>query len=74
MYIVQWPVASKKMLDRRLKTFGRNFEVKSLAVQAGMNDAQWATASAQFRRLFLADPAIYFRDENEMTNFLAVSR
>ncbi|KAF0720310.1 Aste57867_399 [Aphanomyces stellatus] len=67
---VGWASGDKKILERRLKTFGRNFEIKSMAVAAGLNDREWGPATTQFRRSLLAHPSRHFRDDVEMMDFL----
>ncbi|ETW08021.1 hypothetical protein H310_02397 [Aphanomyces invadans] len=65
-----WLNVDKKLLERRLKTFGRDFEIKSLAVAAGLNDQEWGPATTQFRRSLVAHPDRHFNDSSEMYDFI----
>ncbi|OQR94875.1 ATP-dependent RNA helicase SUPV3L1 [Thraustotheca clavata] len=66
---IKWESGDRKYLERRLKSFGRNFEVKSMAQSAGVSAAEWASATAQFRRSLLSDPIQHFKSEEEMKAF-----
>ncbi|RHY18848.1 hypothetical protein DYB25_005097 [Aphanomyces astaci] len=65
-----WLAADKKILERRLKTFGRDFEIKSMAVAAGLNDQEWGPATTQFRRSLVSHPERHFKDTREMHDFV----
>ncbi|RHY29417.1 hypothetical protein DYB32_005154 [Aphanomyces invadans] len=65
-----WLNVDKKLLERRLKTFGRDFEIKSMAVAAGLNDQEWGPATTQFRRSLVAHPDRHFNDSSEMYDFI----
>ncbi|KDO33606.1 hypothetical protein SPRG_22092 [Saprolegnia parasitica CBS 223.65] len=66
-----WESSDRKYLERRLKSFGRSFEVKSMALAAGVSPAEWAPATAQFRRSLLSTPSQHFQSNEEMLAFLS---
>ncbi|KAF0733463.1 hypothetical protein Ae201684P_005207 [Aphanomyces euteiches] len=64
-----WTNTDRKILERRLKAFGRNFEIKAMAAAAGLNDQEWGPATTHFRRSLLSHPDRHFRDTTEMYDF-----
>ncbi|KAF1785192.1 P-loop containing nucleoside triphosphate hydrolase [Phytophthora cactorum] len=66
---VKWPSDLAKRVHRRMRHFPRNYEVKELVVEAGMNQAEWAIAAASFRKSFLSEPSKYFEDQTELLAF-----
>ncbi|GMF26315.1 unnamed protein product [Phytophthora lilii] len=52
-----------------MRNFPRNYEAKELAVEAGLNPAEWALAASSFRKSFLGEPATYFEDQQELLAF-----
>ncbi|ETO67780.1 hypothetical protein F444_15334 [Phytophthora nicotianae P1976] len=67
---VKWPSDLAKRVHRRMRHFPRNYEAKELAVEAGMNQTEWAIAAASFRKSFLSEPSKYFEDQEELLAFV----
>ncbi|TMW61750.1 hypothetical protein Poli38472_010813 [Pythium oligandrum] len=67
---VKWPSDRAKVVYRRLKFFPRDYEVRELAVEAGLNPEEWGVASAAFRQSFMKQPELYFQDQAELEHFL----
>ncbi|KAG1705594.1 hypothetical protein DVH05_003281 [Phytophthora capsici] len=66
---IKWPSELAKRVHRRMRNFPRNYEVKELVVEAGMNPAEWALAASSFRKSFLSEPSKYFEDQEELMAF-----
>lgn len=66
---IAWPTELVKRVHKRLRSLPRNYEVKELAVEAGLNPTEWAIAAASFRQSFLRQPGQYFRDQAELVAF-----
>ncbi|RLN53674.1 hypothetical protein BBJ28_00014817, partial [Nothophytophthora sp. Chile5] len=64
-----WPQDLSKRVHRRMRLFPRNYEVKELVVEAGMNPTEWAVAASNFRKNFLQEPHKYFGDQAELLAF-----
>lgn len=66
---VNWPSDLAKRVHRRMRNFPRNYEVKALVVEAGMNQAEWTVAASTFRKSLLSEPFKYFDDQTELLAF-----
>lgn len=64
-----WASELSKRVQKRLRSFPRNYEAKALAVEAGLNAGEWPVAAAAFRQAFLREPARFFRDQRELDAF-----
>lgn len=69
---VTWPSDLAKIVHKRMKSFPRNYEAKELAVEAGLNAAEWSIAATAFRKAFLKSPDKFFRDQEELLHFAKV--
>ncbi|KAF1314398.1 Atp-dependent RNA helicase supv3l1, partial [Globisporangium splendens] len=67
--VVTWPSDIAKIVHKRMRSFPRNYEVKELAVEAGLNAAEWPVASSAFRKSFMKNPEKYFKDQAELLHF-----
>ncbi|GLE11100.1 hypothetical protein PINS_up023408 [Pythium insidiosum] len=68
---IKWPSDAAKLVNRRLKFFPRDYEVRELAIEAGLNPEQWGVASSSFRQSFMKQPELYFQDQQELQHFVA---
>ncbi|KAJ0399188.1 hypothetical protein P43SY_004351 [Pythium insidiosum] len=68
---IKWPADAAKLVNRRLKFFPRDYEVRELAIEAGLNPEQWGVASSSFRQSFMKHPELYFQDQQELQHFVA---
>lgn len=66
---VTWPSDLAKVVHKRMKSFPRNYEAKELAVEAGLNTAEWSIAASAFRKAFLKSPEKFFKDQAEVLHF-----
>ncbi|CAH0513263.1 unnamed protein product [Peronospora belbahrii] len=66
---VQWPSDLAQRVHRRMRNFPRNYEVKELVIEAGMNPAEWTVAASSFRKSLLAEPFQYFENQTELLAF-----
>uniref|UniRef100_M4BBS7 RNA helicase n=1 Tax=Hyaloperonospora arabidopsidis (strain Emoy2) TaxID=559515 RepID=M4BBS7_HYAAE len=71
---VTWPPDLAKRVHRRMRNFPRNYEVKALVVEAGLNAAEWTLAASTFRKSFLSSPSQYFEDQAELLAFGRANR
>lgn len=69
---VTWPLDLAKVVHKRMKSFPRNYEAKELAVEAGLNAAEWSIAATAFRKAFLKSPEKFFQDQAELLHFAKV--
>jgi hypothetical protein len=66
---IRWPPAALNHVSRRLKFFPRDYEVRALAIEAGLNPEHWGVAAAGFRQSFIKQPELYFADQAELLHF-----
>ncbi|UIZ25241.1 hypothetical protein KXD40_009062 [Peronospora effusa] len=66
---VKWPSDLAKRVHRRMRNFPRNYEVKKLVMEAGMNPAEWTLAASSFCKSFLSEPLKYFENQTELLAF-----
>lgn len=64
-----WPADLAKNVHKRMKSFPRNYEAKALAVEAGLNAAEWPVAATAFRKTFMKSPERFFADQRELLHF-----
>ncbi|TYZ58626.1 hypothetical protein PybrP1_010350 [[Pythium] brassicae (nom. inval.)] len=67
--VLTWPDELVKAVHKRMKSFPRNYECKALAVEAGLNPAEWPVAATAFRNAFLRSPERFFADQSELLHF-----
>lgn len=67
--VLTWPGELAKDVYKRLKPFPRNYECKALAVEAGLNPAEWPVAAGAFRNAFLRNPERFFANTSELLHF-----
>lgn len=66
-----WSSELAKSMHKKLRSFPRNYEVKELAIEAGVNPNEWSVAATAFRKSFMKSPEKYFRDMEELQEFVA---
>nr|CCA20210.1 ATPdependent RNA helicase SUPV3L1 putative [Albugo laibachii Nc14] len=69
-----WPSGVAKDMNRILKAFPRDLDVKKLAVGSGMNANEWPLISSAFQKQFLKNPSKFFRTSDELLEFVDAFR